>query len=172
MNCLFDDLIDRAKGEKNTDYLTGTVNRRGLHEIWHVLPAGAHVHCLYMDIDNFKLVNDQLGHPVGDKVLQDFSKLLESFFNRNKDVVSRLGGDEFAVFIGRNITAAEADAMLTKFMSIVHKNLEEKYPAQNLSASIGAAFVSRSASYSFLYQNADKALYEAKRGGKNRFQFH
>lgn len=109
---------------------------------------------------------------MGDKVLQDFSKLLESFFNRNKDVVSRLGGDEFAVFIGRNITATEADAMLTKFMSIVHKNLEEKYPAQNLSASIGAAFVSRSASYSFLYQNADKALYEAKRGGKNRFQFH
>lgn len=164
--------IIRKKAKR--DPLTNLWNRNGFEE--HIRlsleenPGQGLL--LIIDMDNFKLVNDQLGHPVGDKVLQDFSKLLESFFNRNKDVVSRLGGDEFAVFIGRNITAAEADAMLTKFMSIVHKNLEEKYPAQNLSASIGAAFVSRSASYSFLYQNADKALYEAKRGGKNRFQFH
>ena len=164
--------IIRKKAKR--DPLTNLWNRNGFEE--HIRlsleenPGQGLL--LIIDMDNFKLVNDQLGHPVGDKVLQDFSKLLESFFNRNKDVVSRLGGDEFAVFIGRNITATEADAMLTKFMSIVHKNLEEKYPAQNLSASIGAAFVSRSASYSFLYQNADKALYEAKRGGKNRFQFH
>lgn len=125
---------------------------------------------LIIDMDNFKSVNDQLGHPVGDKVLQDFSRLLESYFNRNKDIVSRLGGDEFAVFIGRDITVTEAEAMLTKFISISHRHLEEKYPDQNLSASIGAAFVSHSESYNYLYQNADKALYEAKRKGKNRFQ--
>ena len=81
MNCLFDDLIDRAKGEKNTDYLTGTVNRRGLHEIWHVLPAGAHVHCLYMDIDNFKLVNDVYGHAKGDELLLFVSGLLQEVFS-------------------------------------------------------------------------------------------
>ena len=103
-------------------------------------------------------------------MLQDFSQLLENFFNRNKDVVSRLGGDEFAVFVGRKITVTEAEAMLTKFVSLVHKNLNEKYPAQNLSASIGAAFVSHSESYNFLYQNADKALYEIKRNGKNGFR--
>lgn len=154
------------------DPLTNLLNRNGFEE--HVRLAmeenPEHGLLLIIDMDNFKLVNDQLGHPVGDKVLQDFSQLLETFFNRNKDVVSRLGGDEFAVFIGRDITAAEVEAMLTKFISIAHQNLDEKYPAQNLSASIGAAFVSHSESYNFLYQNADKALYEAKRNGKNRFQ--
>lgn len=164
--------IIRKKAKR--DPLTNLWNRNGFEE--HIRLAleenpGQGL-LLIIDMDNFKLVNDQLGHPVGDKVLQDFSQLLESYFNRNKDVVSRLGGDEFAVFIGRNITAAEANSMLTKFISIVPKNLEEKYPAQNLSASIGAAFVSRNESYNFLYQNADKALYEAKRNGKNRYQIH
>lgn len=154
------------------DPLTNLWNRNGFEEYIRLAleehPGEGLL--LIIDMDNFKLVNDQLGHPVGDKVLQDFSRLLESYFNRNKDVVSRLGGDEFAVFVGRNITADEAKAMLTKFIGLVRQNLEEKYPAQNLSASIGAAFVSHSTSYNFLYQNADKALYEAKRNGKNRFQ--
>ncbi|MDE7428639.1 MAG: diguanylate cyclase, partial [Lachnospiraceae bacterium] len=61
METLFDYLIDRIKNEKNMDYLTGMVNRRGLHEIWETLPEGACVHCLYMDVDNFKLVNDVYG---------------------------------------------------------------------------------------------------------------
>ncbi|MDE5717333.1 MAG: hypothetical protein K2I53_06910, partial [Lachnospiraceae bacterium] len=61
MNCLFDGLLDRAQSEQNTDYLTGMVNRRGMYEIWHVLPEGASVHCFYMDVDNFKLVNDVYG---------------------------------------------------------------------------------------------------------------
>lgn len=153
------------------DPLTNLWNRNGFEE--HVRLAMEENPeqglLLIIDMDNFKLVNDQLGHPVGDKVLQDFSQLLETFFNRNKDVVSRLGGDEFAVFVGRNITVSEANAMLTKFIDISHQNLDEKYPAQNLSASIGAAFVSHSQSYNFLYQNADKALYVAKRNGKNGF---
>lgn len=68
MKSLFDDLMERARGEKNTDYLTGMTNRRGLHEIWDALPKGAHVHCLYMDVDNFKLVNDVYGHAKGDEL--------------------------------------------------------------------------------------------------------
>ena len=161
--------IIRKKAKR--DPLTNLWNRNGFEEYVRLAleenPGQGLL--LIIDMDNFKLVNDQLGHPVGDKVLQDFSCLLESYFNRNKDMVSRLGGDEFAVFIGRNISSAEAEAMLTKFIGLVHQNLEDKYPAQNLSASIGAAFVSHSESYNFLYQNADKALYEAKRNGKNRF---
>ena len=49
METLFDHLIDRVKNEKNMDYLTDMVNRRGLHEIWEALPDGACVHCLYME---------------------------------------------------------------------------------------------------------------------------
>ena len=51
--------------EMNTDYLTGLCNRRGLGEIWQSLPADTVVHCLYIDVDNFKLVNDIYGHAKG-----------------------------------------------------------------------------------------------------------
>ena len=66
--------------EKNVDYLTGMINRRGLYEIWEALPEGACVHCLYMDIDNFKLVNDVYGHAKGDELLIFVSTLLQEMF--------------------------------------------------------------------------------------------
>ncbi|RAZ93706.1 GGDEF domain-containing protein, partial [Klebsiella oxytoca] len=59
-----------------------------------------------------KLVNDQLGHPVGDQVLREFASILENYFNRNKDITGRLGGDEFAVFVGRDIAIKETEGML------------------------------------------------------------
>lgn len=91
MNSIFDALTDRAKGEKNTDYLTGMINRRGLHEIWNALPDEAYVHCLYMDIDNFKLVNDVYGHAKGDELLRFVGDLLKDVFPGQ--LVVRLGGD-------------------------------------------------------------------------------
>lgn len=89
MNHLFDGLIDRAKGEKNTDYLTGMVNRRGMHEIWNALPEGSHVHCFYMDVDHFKLVNDVYSHAKGDELLLFVSKLLREEFDESlREVLS------------------------------------------------------------------------------------
>lgn len=163
--------LNRTKARR--DPLTGLWNRSGFEEYIRSAikyDAGQGIF-LIIDMDNFKLINDQLGHPVGDKVLQDFSRLLESYFNRNKDVVSRLGGDEFAVYVGRDIASSEAEGMLNKFIGIVHQNLTEKYPEQRLSISIGAAYVADSENYEALYQSADQALYEAKRGGKNCFRF-
>lgn len=125
---------------------------------------------IIIDMDNFKLINDQLGHPVGDQVLCEFATLLEKFFNRNMDVVSRLGGDEFAVFVGRDISPTEADGMLRRFMTVFHQNFDDKYPHQKLGASIGASAVALNDTYELLYLNADKALYEAKWNGKDQFR--
>lgn len=125
---------------------------------------------IIIDMDNFKLINDQLGHPVGDQVLCEFSTLLEKFFNRNRDIVSRLGGDEFAVFVGRDISLTEADGMLRRFMTVFHQNFDDKYPHQKLGVSIGASSVALSDTYELLYHNADKALYEAKWNGKDQFR--
>ncbi len=125
---------------------------------------------IIIDMDNFKLINDQLGHPVGDQVLREFSTVLEKFFNRNMDIVSRLGGDEFAVFVGRDISPAEADGMLRRFMTVFHQNFDGKYPHQKLGVSIGASVVVQSDTYELLYNNADKALYEAKWNGKDQFR--
>lgn len=125
---------------------------------------------IIIDMDNFKLINDQLGHPVGDQVLCEFATVLEKFFNRNLDIVSRLGGDEFAVFVGRDISPAETDGMLRRFMTVFHQNFDDKYPHQKLGVSIGASAVAQSDSYELLYNNADKALYEAKWNGKDQFR--
>ena len=125
---------------------------------------------IIIDMDNFKLINDQLGHPVGDQVLCEFAAVLEKFFNRNMDIVSRLGGDEFAIFVGRDISSTEAEGMLRRFMTVFHQNFDDKYPDQKLGASIGASAVALSDTYELLYNNADKALYEAKWNGKDQFR--
>lgn len=154
------------------DPLTKLLNREGFEELVRVSLADRPGQGLLMimDMDNFKLINDQLGHPVGDQVLRDFSTVLENYFNRNKDIVGRLGGDEFAVFVGRDISTAETEGMLRKFLTIVHQNFDGQYPDQKLSASIGVGLAANADTYELLYQSADKALYEAKWNGKDRFQ--
>lgn len=164
--------MSEAKVRARTDTLTGLLNRGGFGEMTNaVLKEHPDRGILFiMDLDNFKFINDELGHPEGDAVLKQFAVMLEKFFNRNSDIVARIGGDEFAVFIGREIGEAEAEVMLQKFTSIVHRNFGEKYGKQKLSVSIGGNFVKEDKKYDTLYQGADNALYEVKRSGKNGFR--
>ena len=165
-------VIASVRTKARLDPLTRLLNREGFEELVRMALAERPGQGLMMimDMDNFKLINDQLGHPVGDNVLRKFSSILENYFNRNKDIVGRLGGDEFAVFVGRDISTKETEGMLKKFISIVHQNFDSEYPDQKLSASIGVGLAANNNTYELLYQNADKALYEAKWNGKDRFQ--
>lgn len=164
--------MSKIRVKAKTDPLTRLLNRDGFKEMLllalETYPDQGIL--LIIDVDNFKLINDQLGHPEGDVVLRRFAELLESYFNRNKDIVGRLGGDEFAVFVGRVITPAEVEIMLKKFIILIHETFDEKYPDQKLSASIGASFVEECNGYEDLYQNADTALYKVKRNGKDGFR--
>lgn len=172
LTSLFSKEMSSIRTKARMDPLTKLLNREGFEELVRVSLAdrpGQGV-LMIMDMDNFKLINDQLGHPVGDQVLQDFSRVLENYFNRNKDIVGRLGGDEFAVFVGRDISAVETEGMLRKFLTIVHQNFDGQYPDQKLSVSIGVGPAASTDTYEQLYQSADKALYEAKWNGKDRFQ--
>ena len=81
--------------EFNADYLTGLMNRRGLNEVWNSLPATFMLHCIYLDVDNFKLVNDVYGHSKGDELLIFVSSLLKRTFA--DQVVVRMGGEEFCI---------------------------------------------------------------------------
>lgn len=172
LTSLFSKEMSSIRTKARMDPLTKLLNREGFEELVRVSLAERPEQGLLMimDMDNFKLINDQLGHPVGDQVLREFSVILENYYNRNKDIVGRLGGDEFAVFVGRGIGTKETEGMLRKFLSIVHQNFDDKYPDQKLSVSIGIGLAANNATYEQLYQNADKALYEAKWNGKDRFQ--
>lgn len=172
LTSLFSKEMSTIRTKARMDPLTKLLNREGFEELVRLSLSDKPDQgiLMIMDLDNFKLINDQLGHPVGDQVLREFSSILENYFNRNKDIVGRLGGDEFAVFSGRDFSTAEINGMLKKFISIVHQNFDGKYPDQKLSTSIGVGLSANNDTYELLYQSADKALYEAKWNGKDRFQ--
>ena len=172
LTSLYSKEMSSIRTKARMDPLTKLLNREGFEELVRVSLAERPDQGLLMimDMDNFKLINDQLGHPVGDQVLREFSAVLENYYNRNRDIVGRLGGDEFAVFVGRDISTKETEGMLRKFLSIVHQNFDSKYPDQKLSVSIGVGLAANNDTYELLYQKADKALSEAKWNGKDRFQ--
>lgn len=167
MKSLFGDLIDRARGEKNTDYLTGMMNRRGLHEIWDALPEGARVHCLYMDVDNFKLVNDVYGHAKGDELLVFVSELLQDVFPGQ--LVVRLGGDEFVVICDAGVLAEEPKEQFALLQHRLKEEFDESL-REVLSFSIGfVAGCSGSENLSVILDQGDEAMYFVKKAGKGSY---
>lgn len=167
MKSLFDDLMERARGEKNTDYLTGMTNRRGLHEIWDALPKGAHVHCLYMDVDNFKLVNDVYGHAKGDELLLFVSELLQDVFPGQ--LVVRLGGDEFVVLCDAGVCAEEPKEELALLQHRLKEDFDESL-REVLSFSIGfVAGCCVSENLSVILDQGDEAMYFVKKNGKGSY---
>lgn len=165
------DELRRAVDDSETDSLTGLLNRRGFeHHVGRRLGArSGYAAMLMMDVDNFKLINDNLGHPEGDVLLCKVADCLRAQF-REAAVTARLGGDEFVVYLDSSVTAEELKAVLDRMIRGMRAALSD-YADYDSTVSIGAACVNGGeATYEGLYQCADTALYQAKRAGKNRYQ--
>jgi diguanylate cyclase (GGDEF)-like protein len=125
---------------------------------------------LFVDLDQFKQVNDTLGHPCGDQLLCAVAGRLREML-RPEDFVARFGGDEFVVF-QQNIQSAEDAASLARR---IVDNLSERYKLDNhlveIGASVGIAMASPGVSADTLLKNADMALYRAKADGRGTFCF-
>lgn len=123
------------------------------------------------DIDNFKEANDTFGHTFGDECIRQFTQTIRSHF-REGDILGRIGGDEFAAFIpvsGRE-WVEEKGKMLSKALDHA---CEKDGCRWNMSASIGIAMAFQDgADFASLYRNADRALYQTKRNGKNGYSFY
>ena len=160
-----------------TDLLTGILNKVSFREAVEeaLRKAEDQEACaLYIiDLDDFKHVNDSLGHAMGDKVISDAAGKLRHIF-RDTDVVGRIGGDEFAAFLHAPKERATDELIQTKAKAVCEdlKQLYEANGAQvQVSASIGMArYPEQGIDFDTLFKNADKALYSAKRGGKNRYE--
>lgn len=158
-------LLEQAKQESVTDPLTRLYNRLGSERLVKkaMQEANAENHAVLMilDLDNFKKINDRFGHPVGDRILCKVALNLRECF-RAGDIISRLGGDEFAVFCPKIQDKMGIHPLLERVVNQLNITHEDGKERVTVTASVGAAFY-RGQSYEELYQEADIALYRAKK---------
>lgn len=158
------------------DGLTELFNRRTFDESLAnkiKCPDMRPVSLLIIDLDNFKQVNDTFGHPAGDQVLKTFAKILKESC-RGQDLVSRFGGEEFAIILSQT-KATTAHAIAQRIRNRLEKTVFTFDDRQlQMTASIGLATCQEgiTVSASNLVKQADRALYQAKRSGKNRVCVH
>lgn len=163
---------ERASYLAYHDALTGLSNRVAFLEAIGRATERAGRGCvavLYIDLDGFKPVNDSLGHAVGDELLRQVaSRLAESA--RQAEVVARLGGDEFAILVADVAGSAECVAFGDELLTTLSRGYCVSGHELFLTASIGISLdTERSGDGETLLKNADVAMYEAKRTGKNRY---
>jgi len=168
-----------VRHQASHDMLTGLPNRMLFHDRLHVAIQRAHRHhdrfaLAFIDIDGFKEVNDTHGHPAGDALLQEIATRLQTHL-RGNDTVARLGGDEFALIL----EDIEDSTLAVQLCEKLCTALGEPYTLRvnghsvdvHVSASIGIAPYlpdDRPDADEQLIQTADRAMYKAKRAGKNR----
>ncbi len=174
------DITDRKRVEQELahqafhDVLTGLANRALFRDrITHSLSRAVrtdHVPAVvFMDLDGFKTVNDGLGHDVGDEVLREVARRLESAI-RTGDTVARLGGDEFAILIEESARPlGEAEGVAERILSTLTEPVCVNGQQIKLSASLGIALGDDDSTAASLLRNADVAMYRAKAAGKGRW---
>jgi diguanylate cyclase (GGDEF)-like protein len=172
---LYDEIHDQAF----RDALTGLANRRlFVDRLSHVLErlrgrSSSRVAVVFLDVDNFKHVNDRLGHPAGDAILQAIGERLRLAI-RPGDTAARLGGDEFAILIEEITDEADAIEVAERLMGTLGAPITLADGAPRIGASIGVALSGTSGDTADdLVRNADIAMYAAKAAGRGRIElFH
>jgi len=164
----------------NHDYLTGTYNRRYFQEtlsqkINYLMTIGHYGALLFIDLDDFKEINDMFGHDIGDTVLIEITQRLKQLSDASS-IVARIGGDEFVILLNLDTTsvnkaAFKAELIAENILDTIKEPffLEDKEAMIN--ASIGIAIIDHNSNTTDLMKFADIAMYQAKKTGKNRIVF-
>jgi len=159
-----------------TDSLSGLPNRYQLNErlSWLIEESSrldAEFALLFVDIDNFKNINDSLGHDAGDELLINIAEIMQSEV-RGYDIIVRFGGDEFVMAINKYENHLELSHIIDRILIQLSKTQLVRQQPINVSASIGVAFYPKDGdSTQTLLKNADIAMYEAKKRGKNHVHY-
>lgn len=175
------DITEKLESERRIreliyfDSLTALPNRRMIEEavqdsIVRAKENPVQLSLMFLDIDQFKYVNDTLGHRTGDELLIEAARRLRDNFSAD-NVVARLGGDEFVVFIP-NASEQELRRMAERLLNKISKPFQLKNHSLTVTASIGIACFPRDGEdFDTLYQHADIAMYKAKHDGRNDYRF-
>lgn len=159
------------------DSLTGLPNRTYLSEsLQQTLNGcrrrGVMAAVLFMDIDHFKDINDSYGHPAGDALLKHVAATLQGAL-RGEDFVSRFGGDEFVMVLNQIENEHQVTEVVRRLLLSIRQPVEIAGQAIRPAVTIGAAlFPENGEEPGVLLQNADAAMYEAKRAGRGTYRFH
>lgn len=176
----YEDITERHEAEARIthmahhDALTGLPNRAmfqgRLEQALSWVRRGEHVALLCLDLDGFKRVNDTLGHPIGDKLLQAVAqRLLEN--TREVDLVARLGGDEFAIIQSLTQEPLDARLLADRLVAALRAPFELQGHKVSVGTSIGVMLADGSSTSDELLRNADIALYRAKAEGRGLWRF-
>lgn len=160
-----------------SDSLTGLLNRRVAFERLEVMAAQSSVNkkpivCMIMDVDHFKSFNDTYGHPAGDVLLSELGSMLSSIQRRHNITMARIGGEEFLTFFvpDKNLSSKTLSKEIMEGM----KKINHPDPSKSVTISIGIYenVAETNDTAKLIYSKADKALYEAKRNGRNRMEYY
>lgn len=152
-----------------TDPLTGLRNRRYFDnavaaELERVQRYRQSASLILLDIDHFKVINDEFGHPTGDLILSNLAKLLAQSL-RSIDVLARWGGEEFVILMPHT-TVADAQILAEKMRALIAQSVFE--PVGSITASFGVSELRAGEKLEVSFTRADKAMYAAKMAGRNR----
>lgn len=159
------------------DSLTKLYNRRFFYEhlkkhISYNIRYNKGFSVLFIDLDGFKLINDSLGHDMGDELLIRVAKKLKLCL-KESDVISRAGGDEFLILLHNTFIKEDINVSCKKILSLLEEPITVRTYNLHISASIGiSSFPKDGSTSATLIKNADIAMYEAKDQGKGRFVFY
>lgn len=159
------------------DPLTELVNRvlfldRLEHEIHHASRSKQTIAVMYLDLDGFKGVNDELGHEAGDKLLVEFARRVSALMRRS-DTFARIGGDEFAVLLKEIKNESDAEDAANKILQTMESDWLVDGKKIVIGVSIGISlYPSEEVDANGLLKKADQAMYQAKLGGRNRYSLY
>lgn len=176
-------ILQREKMEKNLwdmahlDTLTRLPNRALLHQrLQHTLTTASRqqqkIALLFLDLDNFKNINDSYGHGIGDEVLISAAKVMSNCI-RKQDTLARSGGDEFVILLENISDNLEAYRVAQKILDTLSQSPPIEGTNTTLTASIGISiYPDDTRSADELLRNADTAMYQAKRNGRNNYSYY
>ena len=179
---LVDDVTEKRLSEEmiwrqaNFDALTGLPNRNMFHErltqeVMKSNRANLPLALLLVDLDEFKEINDTLGHDTGDLLLQETGRRIQTCV-RNSDTVARLGGDEFTIILSELHREHSVDKVAQKIIDGLAQEYHLGDEVIHISGSIGITlYPSDATNIDTLIKNADQAMYEAKKRGRDRFSY-
>ena len=161
----------KEKQQATTDSLTGLTNRQGILDYYQSLQQETNdvkgIIVLF-DLDNFKAINDNFGHLVGDDILIQFGLMLKKQF-KDKDLKARLGGDEFVLIIKGEMEIDVLKRKVEEVLDMFKHRFEQYYQQYGLSISAGAMYLDNTQStFEDIYNAVDKIMYQSKNEGKDR----